>query len=355
MSNTTVIYRSSDSSAPALEGVTGSLVTLLDACLVNGYGSQSGAGWTIAYTNTSKRVYRNSTSLGTGFYLNVDDSASASGAVAQEALMTGFQSATAIGTGTGQFPTSAQLNYGIGAVVCRKSNTASSTTRNWTLIADPTCFYLFVETGDYTAPIQTCCFMFGDFYSYSSTDTHNCMIVGRNTQNSSSNQYEWSAIANGLAGNYNSPAMTYTLCGHFIASNFTGTGGSIIFGKHIDATKSGFAGCPSFSGTSAVSGNGGQTIGGSYVPANALIYPNPANNGLYLSPVWIHHNGMLRGYFKGLWAPVQSMPLNHDDTYNGTGSMSAKSFVAQYIVGYNGSNGAADPGELIVETSSTWS
>ena len=85
------IYRSTDASAPTLEGVNGSLVALLDACLVNGYGSQSAAGWTIAYTTTNKRVYRNSTTDGTGFYLNVDDSGSGSGG-AQEAAYDGLPS-----------------------------------------------------------------------------------------------------------------------------------------------------------------------------------------------------------------------------------------------------------------------
>ena len=146
---TVTVYRSTDASAPTLEGVNRTLVALLDACLVNGYGAQSAAGWTIAYTTTNKRVYRNSATDGTGFYLNVDDSGSGSGG-AQEALMTGFQTASGIGAGSGQFPTSGQLRQGIGAVVCRKSNAATSAARAWTLIADDTVFYLFTETGDYT-------------------------------------------------------------------------------------------------------------------------------------------------------------------------------------------------------------
>ncbi len=38
------LYQSTDASAPILTGSAGSLVTLLDACLVNGYGTKAGRG-----------------------------------------------------------------------------------------------------------------------------------------------------------------------------------------------------------------------------------------------------------------------------------------------------------------------
>jgi len=355
MSNTTVIYRSTDASAPTLTGLVGSLTTLLDACLVNGYGSQAAAGWTIAYTTTNKRVYQNSASVGTGFYLNVDDSGSGSGG-GQESLMTGFQVASGIGTGTGQFPTYQQLNFGIGAVVCRKSNTANSTVRAWTLIADPTCFYLFTENGDYTNPICTSLFMFGDFFSYATNDPYKCMIVGRNAEGNNSTNYEWSAYGNGFSSGQFVSIMNYVLPGHFLAANQTGVGGSVVFGKHIDLAKSGYCGCSSFSGTTSNAQNVCYPIGGAFAAVNALAYPNPADNGLYLSPIWIHHNGTLRGYFKGLWAPVQSLPLGHNDTFSGSGGMTGKSFLAQYIIGNTNNNSySLSIGEFIVETSSTWS
>jgi hypothetical protein len=41
------IYRSTDGSAPVLTGQAGKLTDLLDAILVNGYGSKTAAGWTI--------------------------------------------------------------------------------------------------------------------------------------------------------------------------------------------------------------------------------------------------------------------------------------------------------------------
>ena len=347
---TVTVYRSTDTSAPSLTGQVGSLTSLLNSCLVVGYGSQPAAGWSSAYSSSYHQVYRNSTTDGTGFYLNVDDSGSGSGS-SREALMTGFQSATGVGTGTGQFPTSGQLNLGIGSVICRKSNTTDSTVRSWTLIADDTVFYLFSENGDLNSPVQPSMFIFGDFFSYSSSDSYRCIIVGRNGENNNSYTYAWESITNGLAGGTSSPVLTATLPGHFIASNFTGVGGSILCGKHMDILKLGIGGSGSYNGTTSVNSNQQYAvIGATYNVNSAMSYPNPPDNGIYLSPVWIHHNGMLRGYFKGLWGPCQSLPLNHDDTWTGTGPMTGKTFLAQYLVGYNNYYG-----EIFIETSSTWS
>lgn len=66
------LYQWTDASAPSLTGQVGSLTALLDAILVNGYGSVSAAGWSIAYTSTNKRQYAMA-SGGTGRQLYVDD------------------------------------------------------------------------------------------------------------------------------------------------------------------------------------------------------------------------------------------------------------------------------------------
>src|SRR5487761_2687143 len=102
MTTTVNTYQSTDASAPILTDTAGSLVALLDACLVNGYGTKTGAGWTIAYTGTNQRVYKMSATLGTGNSVYVDDSATVSGSTAEEAYLTGFEAPTGLGTGTGQ-------------------------------------------------------------------------------------------------------------------------------------------------------------------------------------------------------------------------------------------------------------
>ena len=344
---TVTVYRSTDGSAPVLTGQAGKLTDLLDACLVNGYGSQSAAGWSISYTTTNKRVYRNTNSGGTGMYLYVDDTAPST---AKEARATGFQAATGLGTGTGQFPTSGQLALGIGAVIWRKSNTADATARAWTLIADATVFYLFVETGDYTSPTLVMTAMFGDIFTYSSSDTSNCMIIGRNAENGNSPQNECIASRNGLPSG--ASALQLTISGHFLAANSANVGGSLICGKHIDEMKCGGGG--NASSTTGTTGVAVAPIGNNYnAVAAAMPFPNPVDNGLHFSPIWVHHNGTVRGYMKGLWAPMHNVPLNHDDTFSGTGAMAGKSFIAKTLLG-SWSNSAV-PAQVFVETSNTWS
>jgi hypothetical protein len=362
MSNTTTIYRSSDASAPTLTGAAGSLLGVLDACLVNGYGSQSAAGWTKPYSNSGNvGCYQNSSGVGTGSGLSVNDAGPGAGSY-REARCTGFSSLTSVSAGTNQFPTSGQLGIGSGAVVCRKSATADSTQRVWTLIADDTVFYLFVETGDYTNPLIALPFMFGDIFSYATeaslTDTYRCMIVGRNNENSSYQGYDGFANFHGASTVF----LSQTMIGHFLSGLSTGAG-SQLFGKHTDHSKSGyFGGCGSPSGTSgngAISTGSYQVIGcvysgsGTSVSPSAMISPNAPDGAIYLSPLYIHHSSSVRGYFKGLWVPAQSLPMGHKGTYSGAGVMSGKTFESLWILG--STEIGAVPGEVHVETSSTWS
>jgi hypothetical protein len=360
------LYQSTDSSAPSLTGAVGSLVALLDAVLVNGYGAKSAAGWTKPYTSTNQAVFRMTTSSATGFYLNVNDNGPGAGG-AKEARMTGFQTASAVATGTGQFPTLSQLGIGIGAVVCRKSTTADSTARAWTMVADATCFYLFVETGDQTAPVMCMSFMFGDFFSYSSTDTSYCAIIGRTIEN---NGAAGTASPGATLANWyesfttlvtvNTTTLSNTLPGHYIAANFTGVGGSLAFGKCTDQTLMGSA------STSAIAlqlGYAGYvstgTIGTGTTWIGQFNYPNPPDNGLYTAPVRIVHTQSVRGYFKGLWAPLQHLPINHLDTYSGTGNMAGKSLIAISIFGGSSWANVNPPTpaacQVHVEYSDTWS
>ncbi len=314
-----------------MTGQVGSLVALLDAVLRVGYGSQTAAGWTKDYTATNKATFRNSASTGTGFYLDVDDSAPST---AKEARVRGYEVMTAVATGTGGFPTAAQMTSGL---FVRKSNTADSTARPWYILADDTVFYLFVESGDYTAPTRATAFAFGDFYSYKASDAYRCMIMGRDTENNATQQFDrFALMSDGSSG-----VMTLTTAGHYIARGTAATGGSIAFGIHADLATQGY-------NTSYQ-----NVMGQSFTSNISLAYPNPADNGIYMAPAYIHHNGGLRGYLKGLWCPSQQMPLGHLDTFTGTGAMSAKSFLCLQMATYNNSNNVT--AECFLETSNTWS
>ncbi|CAJ3240707.1 hypothetical protein [Burkholderia pseudomallei] len=332
------LYRSTDGSAPSLTGQTGSLVALLDAILVNGYGTQPAAGWTIAYTGTSKRDYKQGAGSN-GYYLDVDDSGPGGGSY-REARLRGYETMSALATGTQAFPTSGQSSFG---VVCRKSTTADTTARPWYCIADATCFHLFVDTGDATNPSYSMGVSFGDIFSYKSGDTNNTVLIGRIAENSGSFSNEaLPMIANAASGILSAT----TFGGQYIDRSWTGVGGSLAIGK--------------LGSLLAVGGGSNYSTGGYNYSCMgdsfaAVPYPNGADNALELSPLWIFHANALRGYLKGLWAPCHRQPLGHGDTFSGSGNMAGKSFIALNVAfgftGYYNHNG----GQIVAETSNTWS
>jgi len=327
------LYKSTDASAPVLTGQNGSLVALLLAVLVNGYGSQTAAGWTEPYTATNKAVFRNSASTGTGFYLDVDDSGPGAGA-AREARVKGYEVMTAVATGTNPFPTVAQMTNGL---FVRKSTTADATARPWYILADDTVFYLFIESGDYTAPTRATAFMFGDFYSYKTSDAYRCMIIGRDAENTGSQANENFPV---LANKNGAVVTSQTTNGHYLARGTAGAGGSVPCGLHGDCAlvPANNTTYPSMMGQST--GIFGST------------YPNPADNGLYMAPAYVHHSAGVRGYLKGLWIPSHDLPLGHGDTFTGTGALSAKSFLCMQMYSFTYTSYNA---ECFLETSNTWS
>ncbi len=356
-----------NANAPNLTGQVGSLTALLDAVLVNGFSGFTNLGWTINQTTTNKRGYLQNTSGSnnpSGELLYVDDTGPGAGG-AREARWCGFETMSAITpVGTGQFPTFAQLGIGAGGVVYRKSATADSTVRFWTAIGDGHTIYLFSETGDVITPVAATFLMFGDFFSYKSSDSYAVSLYGRNVENSANNNCEWFSCTNPQQGQQ---IMTpsHVQPGHFVTRSWTGIGGSVAHGKFIDLAPMGVS---TFNSTGLGNTTGGwfssnvstsvigslqqQSIGRNINVTN-FPYPNGPDGALWMSPIRICHNNSIRGYYKGLWAPLHDMPLNHNDTFTVSGgNLNGKSFIAlNFATFFNGGNGA---GQIIVETSDTW-
>ena len=355
-----------NASAPTLTGQVGSLAAVLDAVLVNGFSGFTALGWTIGYTTTNKRAYlQNLTGANnaSGMYLYLDDTGPGAGA-AKEARACGFETMSAITpTGTGQFPTSAQSAVGVGTLVIRKSATADATARYWTIAGNGQTINLFIETGDQTVPAAAFPFVFGDFFSYKTSDSYAVAIIGRTAENSSSPNIDWLHMI-GPANSF-IYMMANTHSGCFAARSWTGVGGSARIGKLIDRSKMGEShtsntATPYMIGGWSADGGSQATIGTATfaIGRNANIsyfpYPNGPDGACWLSPIWINHNGSVRGYFKGLWAPLHDRPLNHNDSYTiSGGNLSGKSIIAQAIPAFI--SGAIDVGQIHVETSDTWS
>lgn len=300
------IYNSADAGAPTLNGTAGSLISVLDACLVNGYGAKAAAGWTKAFSGTNKAAYK--MGAGTGFYLRVQDDAPHATALGREARVLGYETMTDVDTGSGSFGAFVSSSYGI----CRKSSTADATARSWMVFADSRTCYLFVLTGDSTGYYYT--LLFGDIYSLASGDVWNCAIFARATENSSQD-----SVGGGLGTNQwlGQSGVNSATNGFAMARTFGGGAGAIFVGIHGDVGKCQIAGA-------------NQMSAKGYVPS-----PNGSDNAYYLSPIWVFEaaSAVIRGRLRGIYHLLHlASGFSDGQTFNGANDYQGKSFqVVRYV------------------------
>lgn len=123
-----MIIRSTDAGTPAnMDTVEGAYVTILDYCLVQ-------AGWTIEFTDTNRRAYKQG--LPFEKYVYVDDTGAGNTRVRL------FDSMTDINTGTNPTPTDAQISGGLYWI--------KHTNRSWIFCGDEKQFYFYIanESGN---------------------------------------------------------------------------------------------------------------------------------------------------------------------------------------------------------------
>lgn len=283
---TITVYKSTDGSAPVLTGQAGALITLLDACLVNGYGSKSPAGWAKPFSATSIGCYR--AASGNRLYLQVIDTGLSS---ARSARVRGYESMSAHDTGSNPFPTSGQLANGMGAF---KSGTADSTARAWCMVAEDQLFYLFMQAESVTGEWHV--LAFGDIDTYAAGDAYATILIA-STEN---------AAAATLDDNQFSGCVTTltTQTNHYIARPYTGIAGAAACGK--------------------MAGN----LTGSLMGSSGMTYPAPVDNGLYIEPVRVAETGTFRGVMPGLYAPLHNKPLSHYQTITSVIGLSGRTLMA---------------------------
>lgn len=279
------VYQSTDAGAPTLNGVAGSLIAVLNACLINGYGSKSSAGWASAFSTTNVQVYRAAT--GNRFYLRVADTA-------VDGRIVCYETMTDHSSGTNPTPTNAQVS---GGGYWRKSSAADSTARPWIVIADATWFWLFVDggsTGVYWPQF------FGDFTPYKSGgDPYSTLITVNTTATNAGVAYHLSTAIGTPPGN------------HFIVRGADGTTLSKPACKHSDRSISG----------SSPGGN------------SDLPYPQP-DGKLWLAPIYVDEdkssnvaNNRIRGEMPNVYAPCCYGVGAHGDTYTASGDVSGNMLI----------------------------
>ena len=290
-------YTNTSPGAPTLTGAAGSLITLLDWLLV------TNLGWTKEFSGTNLASYRAAT--GNRFYLGVDDTTTLYSRVR------GFETMTAAGvavaSGTGPFPTAAQASNG--QFIYKSSNPTSK--RAWRFISDGTMFYLSNEYGTNTYNLS----MFGDFISFRSGDSYNTVL---SADYAASNGYSC-LVANNLGYVVTSTYANYT------ARSFSQISNSAMGHRVVNYP---------------VSSNK------IYIGVVASIpYPSPVESCLIMDRLYVGEGAYIRGMYPGLWHPVHDRPFSNNDTFQGTGSLSGKSFVVWDMGTY---------GQVFMETSDTW-
>lgn len=312
------VYKSTDTSAPVLNsnGSATNLIALLDAILVNGYGSKAAAGWSHPFTGSStKQAYRSGS--GNRFYLRILDDGSLTGGQ-ENTQVNGYISMSDVDTGVNRFPSAIQESANSTHCNWRKSTDVSATARPWVCYADDRTVYLFVQTGDTGATSGNYpLYAFGEFYSYVPNDPYNCLLIGVNTQATVAN---FTTTATWAGDVVTSNTQATVQASHFKARLSTGTGMSSQFakkgGNHLAAT----------------------AMASTAVLLGILAYPNTSDGGMYLHPIWIMDgNGSfsnvpesIHGEMRGMYH--QCHPISNftdGDTASGLGgsSFSTKTFV----------------------------
>ena len=275
------LYRWDDPGAPApLNGQSNAntLINVLNACLVTGYGAKAPAGWSKPFTATNQAAFRQGAGSN-GFYLHLDSSPLFHDKVR------GYESMTAIDAGTNPFPTVAQRSD----LVAARSSSSDGSGRAWLVAADARRFFLWTNAnGNLAQGLGSTSwqpsFFFGDLESPNTGDAFNTLISG--------------GISNG-----SSTFLGYTLNSvsnaEYMPRNFAGAVGSVAVmkGTHIP-----------FQGTSLIG-----------AVANAPAFPDPVTGGLLLSPIEVFDvSGVIsRGVLPWIWAPGHNLPGNSGDVLTG--------------------------------------
>ncbi len=277
-------FHSAMTGAPVLSGTAGSLIGVLDACLVNGFGlttvdsivvasgvatasmstghsfeadttaliagsittalngektvlttstntitfSAAGvadgaytgagvtaklapAGWEKAFAGTNLAAYRSADITSTRMYLRLDDTAVTTGRVV------GYETMTDVNTGTGPFPTSAQVS---GGGWWPKATASGATARAWTVIASSKAFYIHTHTATSSLGMAGSVWGFGDIISLKAGDAYGAFLGAHTTDSSSST----GAVGNALE--YGNGTSLSTNPGLYVSRPYTSIGSS---------------------------------------------------------------------------------------------------------------------------------
>jgi hypothetical protein len=211
-------------------------------------------GWTKPYTGTNKAVFRPST--GNQYFIRVDDTAT------RHSTINVYETMTTVDDGTGV----------IGPCYWKKSDTASTAARSWVLVGNSRAFYLCIAFASSYTDRHGINF-FGDIISLKVNDIYNTALMGE---------------PNVLYDAYHPSQYSFY---HLIRN--TASGGQFLIRNHLETGPVNFW-------------KNSMSIYFGY--GTSFSYPSPVNSGLHLHTIQIVEasGNNLRGYFPGLYAPLES-------------------------------------------------
>ncbi len=390
----TYTFRSSDAGASTLENTAGSLLTVLDAILVDGYNSKtvtitrSGTTATVNCTshgfrngqilaisganesdynitarctyvdanNVTYQVANSPTTPATGTitakvaplgwtkaYTGTNKTAyrqPTSGANGfymrvddtgtTDAQFRGYETMSDVDTGTGLFPTTSQMALGSGAYLYK----ASGTGRPWRAFSDGKLLYLFTQpTATSWGANNVSSMVFGDFQSNVAADTYNTVCCGHSGASSTgaSSSHHFSYVQN-----YDAPGNANK---HYIARPYSQSGTA------LDAPKS--IANWSWGANSSLYGNSAAGFGG-IGPA----YPDVVVGGAVLTRPFLIEQRSRRGTLQGVWAWCHNSGGAIGDTFSGQsgGELEGKTFEMIFCASGSG----YQYGVWCMETSDDW-
>lgn len=171
------IYKSTDTGAPVLANQANAVAEILKACLVTGYDSKAGAGWTLAFEDltTKTKIFNVKTPVGTNFYLRVYND------TGKLVNIQFSKNATSASVATKVIECSTKFNY-----------LSAFTTGAWTLIASDRGFWFFAPiTGGGKSPTTGGVYLFAGVVAGTSSSG---FLIKHTAGNYSDDDYERYAI-----------------------------------------------------------------------------------------------------------------------------------------------------------------
>jgi hypothetical protein len=196
------------------------------------------------------------------------------------ARILGYESMSDVDTGTGLFPTNAQMNGGLYAA-------KPDATRAWHLFSDGRIIYLFSEYNG--ANIYDAGFVFGDFASYLSVDSYACCIVASTSSNGGNLIYQINSASSG-----------------FLARSYTQLGVSIASGRYS---------------------HGKIT---SQLGISGMAYPNPVDNSVLVWPIEVWEGSTVaRGILPGFYNPIHNSNTPQGTTLTNIAALPGRTLLIQ--------------------------